>query len=84
MEEEKVSAGEPVTIGAVTLLPILRTVTSCRGIGGAIVGFAAREVLGVVVISPAPVRVIDISGEEVSLELFAEQVPEVAELLAGR
>ena len=81
MEKEEVSAGEPITIGQVTLVPIIRTVSHCRRSGRGVVGFGTRDVLGVVVLSPEGAHAISVSGEEVPVERFTKQVPEVAGLL---
>ena len=81
MEKEEVSAGEPIAIGQVTLVPVIRTVAHCRRGGRGVVGFGTREVLGVVVLSPERQFAISVSGEEVPVERFAKQAPEVAELL---
>ncbi|MBL7165248.1 MAG: hypothetical protein ISS55_02030 [Dehalococcoidales bacterium] len=83
MEKEEISAGERITVGQVTLLPILRTVAHCRKGSRGIIGSGSREVLGVVVLSPAGHRAISVSGESVPLENYISQVPEIEELLRG-
>ena len=81
MEKEEISAGERITVGQVTLLPILRTVAHCRKGNRGIIGSGSRDVLGVVVLSPAGHRAISVSGESVPVERFTKQVPQVVELL---
>ncbi len=81
MEKEEISASERITVGKVTLLPILRTVAHCRKGSRGIIGSGSREVLGVVVLSPAGHRAISVSGESVPVERYAEQIPEIEKLL---
>ncbi len=83
MEKEEISAGERITVGQVTLLPILRTVAHCRKGSRGIIGSGSREVLGVVVLSPAGHRAISVSGESVPLENYMSQGPEIEGLLRG-
>jgi len=77
-----VSAGEHIAVGQVTIVPIVRTSAHCRRGGRGLVGFGSKDVLGVVVLSTEGQYAISVSGEEVPLERFAEQVPELARLLA--
>ena len=83
MEKEEISAGERITVGQVTLLPILRTVSHCRKGSRGIIGSGSRDVLGVVVLSPQGQYAINVSGESVPVEDYAAQVPEIEELLRG-
>jgi len=84
VEKEEISASERITVGKVTLLPILRTVAHCRKGSRGIIGSGSREVLGVVVLSPEGPRAINIAGEEVPIEDYTAQVPELARLLEER
>ena len=83
MEKEEISAGERITVGQVTLLPIIRTVAHCRKGSRGIIGSGSREVLGVVVLSPEGQHAISVAGEEVPVERYASQVPEIEELPRG-
>jgi len=83
VEKEEISAGERITVEKVTLLPIIRTVAHCRKGSRGIIGSGSRDVLGVVVLSPAGHRAISVAGEEVPVEHYASQVPEIEELLRG-
>lgn len=81
MEIERVIAGEYITVGEIRLLPIVRTSVNCReGIGGVVCsGF--KNLVGIVVISPEWKCAMNVDGEEVAVEQYAEKVPEVRELL---
>lgn len=85
VEKEEVKCGESIAVGAVTVVPIIRTVARCRkGGGSGVMGFGVKDVLGVVVLSPQGTRAINVSGEEVPVEDYAAQVPELARLLEER
>ena len=81
MEKEEISAGTYIRVGEVTLVPILRTAVVCLSGRRGVTGFGTREVVGIVVVSPTGNHAISISGEEVPLDDYASQVPEVKELL---
>ena len=61
-------------------MPIVRTAVVCWSGRRGVAGFGTREVVGVVVISPAGRRAINVSGEEVPVEEYASRVPELGEL----
>ena len=81
MKIEKVNAGQYITIGEITLLPIIRTYISCRNVDSSILCSGSKNVIGIVVVSPKWKRAINVAGEEVPVEHYTEQVPEVKELL---
>jgi len=81
VEKEEISTGTLIRIGEVTLVPILRTAVVCLSGRRGVTGFGTREVIGMVVVSLEGNRAISISGEEVPIEKYATQVPEVDELL---
>jgi len=81
VEKEEVTAGGRITIGKVTLVPVVRTVARCRKAGRGIMGFGTKEVLGVVVISPSGRRALNVAGEEVPVESLTGKAPEAAGLL---
>ena len=83
MEREELSARQRITIGETTLLPIVRISLSCRNTKQGIVCFGSKNVIGIVVKSLSSVRAINVDGEEVPVEQYAEQVLEVRQLLHG-
>ena len=84
MEIKRVSAGQKITVGEITILPIIQTFMVCRSVKTVIAGAGEKSVTGLVVISPKGRYAINIAGEEVPLEQYAEDVPEVRELLEKR
>ena len=84
MEIKGLSAGQQITVGEITILPIIRTFMVCRSVKTVIAGAGEKSVAGIVVISPKRQYAINTAGEEVPLEQYAEDVPEVRELLKNR
>lgn len=81
MEIEKMSAGQYIIVGELTLLPIIHTYMSCRNVNHGIVCSGSKNLVGIVVISPKCRRAINVDGEEVPVKQYVEMVPEVRELL---
>lgn len=70
MEKETVFTGEWLTIGEVTLVPVLRTRADCQCRDGGVVAVGAKDVIGVIVISAEGRRVIPVTGDERELEEY--------------
>ena len=83
LEKEKVSAGQPITVGETRLIPIVRTAISCRNVNSGIVCFGSKNPVGIVIISPKWKGAINVAGEEVPIDQYTEQVAELKELLQG-
>ena len=83
VEKEEVSAGQPITVGEIRLIPIVRTAISCRNANSGIVCFGSKNLVGIVIISPKWKRAINVAGEEVPINQYTEQVAELKELLQG-
>ena len=81
LEKEEISTGQLITVGELTLLPIIRTYMSCQKVNKGIACFGSKAPIGIIVISPSWRRALNITGEEVPLDQYIEQVPEVKELL---
>jgi hypothetical protein len=81
LETQKVSAGQRITVGGITLLPIINTSVHCWNIERGIVGYGSKTLDGIVVVSEKWTGAINIAGEEVPVERYTEKVPEVKELL---
>jgi hypothetical protein len=83
LEIEEVSVGEPISVPGAVLLPIVRTSMSCRNINSGIVGSGSKNLVGIVIISSKWKHAINLAGEEIPLDQYIEQVPELKELLQG-
>ena len=81
MEKEKVSAEQRITVGEITLFPIVRTFSYCRKFDRCLASFGSKKLVGIVALSPKWKRAISVNGEEVPLDQYMEQVPELKEIL---
>jgi hypothetical protein len=81
LETQEISAGESITIGGITLLPIINTSVRCWNIRRGIFGFGSKTLDGIVVVSEKWTGAMNVAGEEVPVERYTEKVPEVKELL---
>ena len=82
MQTEKMKIEGGISEGAFTFLPVSRT--TCRGeqTGQGVFFFAAKIPVAIVVLSPTGKRAFRISGEEISLETLAEEVPDIWEAIS--
>ena len=83
MEKKEVEIGNPVTIAGVTLIPVIKVSLNYWRRNGDISFFGAKQPIGVVVVSPSAKRAFRITGEEVPLDQFIQEVPRIKEVLAG-
>ena len=63
------------------LLPIIRTSVICQSVNRGVVCSGLKSLIGIVVVSPKRKYAINMDGEEVPVEQYVEQTPEVKELL---
>ena len=83
LEIGEVSAGQLITLGETILLPIVRTSRSCRIVNSGIVCSGSKNLVVIVIISPHWKCALNAAGEEVPIDQYSEQVPELKELLQG-
>ena len=81
MKIEEVKAGQPISVGEIMLVPIERTFVSCVGMEGGAVVRGSKGIAGIVVVSGKNRYAIDLTGEEVPMDRYLKQVPELAQLL---
>ena len=82
METEKMKIEDAISEGAFILLPVSKT--TCRGerIGQTAFFFAAKIPVAIVVLSPTGEKAFRISGEEISLDTLAAEVPDIWEAIS--
>ena len=81
-KKEEVVIETPVTVGGVTLIPLVRVSLNCWHGNGGVSYFGVKQPIDVVVISPSEKRAFRITGEEVSLDRLILEVPDIKEILA--
>ena len=80
---ETLRAGAPLTVGAVSMVPIERVVLHAQAGGSGIWCSVAKEPYALIVRERGDTRAVGIDGAEVSLEELREQVPGLDALLAS-
>jgi hypothetical protein len=81
MEEKVVEIGSPITVGQVTLIPVVESSLNNWHGGGWVSCFGIKQPVSIVVVSPSWKRAFRISGEEVPLDKFIEETPGMREAL---
>lgn len=81
MEKKEIAVEGIVTIGEVTLLPIVRTCVYVRRAGRGAMCSASKHLMGVVIVSPEGRRALNLAGEEVPVEHYLELAPALRDLL---
>ena len=77
MKIEDVKAGQAITVGEITLVPIECTFVSCVGIEGGAVFRRSKGIAGIVVVSGKNRYAIDLTGEEVPIDRYLKHVAEL-------
>ena len=83
MEKKEVKIGNPVTVAGVTLIPVVKVSLNYWRGNGSVSFFGAKQPIGVVVVSQSAKRAFRITGEEVPLDQFIQEVPGIKEVLEG-
>ena len=81
MKIEEFKAGKPIIVGEITLVPIERTFLSCVDMEGSAVVLGSKGLAGIVINSGKNSYAVDLTGEEVPMDRYLDQVPELAQLL---
>jgi hypothetical protein len=72
--------GAPVHVGDLELIPIEATSIQAQAIGGAVTGFASKEITALVIRSGTGQRALSPEGREIPIEELAREVPDLREL----
>ena len=78
---DEVNAGQPIRVGEITLVPIERIFVSCGGMEGGAMVRGSKGLVGIVVLSGKNRYAIELTGEEIPMDRYLEQVPELERLL---
>ncbi len=83
MEKKEIEIGSPVTVAGVTLIPVIKVSLNYWRRNGSLSFFGVKQPIGVVIVSPSVKRAFRITGEEVPLEQFIQEVPGMKEVSEG-
>ena len=81
MEKKEVEIGNPMTIGGVTLIPVIELSLNYWHGGGRFSCFGIKQPVSVVVVSSSGKRAFRASGEEVPFDQFIQETPGIREVL---
>ena len=81
MEEKKIVINKPVSVAGLTLIPVTQVSLSLWSARAGEAFLAVKQPIAVVVVSPQAKRAFRITGEEVSLEEFMQEVPGLKDIL---
>ncbi len=81
MEKKEVSAGSPVTVAGVTLIPVEEvSINGWHGKGG-ISFLGVKRPVGLVLLAPPVKKAFRMNGEEVPLGQLIQEVPGIKQIL---
>ena len=83
MEKKEIEVGHPVAVAGITLIPVTMTSLNYQHGKGRFSVFGGKRPVGIIVVSPPVKRAFRVTGEEVPLDQFMQEVPEIKEILAG-
>ncbi|MFC1935579.1 hypothetical protein ACFLX9_02290 [Chloroflexota bacterium] len=81
MEIEEFTAGQPLRVGDITLVPIIRTFVSCAGVETGVVVHGSRSPTSIVVVSKEDKYAMNLTGKRMPIDQYLQQVPGLAEVL---
>jgi hypothetical protein len=81
MEKKKVTINSPVTIAGTTLILITKLSLKCQPGGSNIFFSGIKQPVGIVVASPSTKKAFEITGKEIPLNQFMQEVPGLAGML---
>jgi len=81
VEIEEITAGQPIKVGDITLVPIIRAFVSCAGVEPGIVVHGSKSPTGIVVFSKEDKYAMNLTGKRMPIDQYLQQVPGLAEVL---
>ena len=81
MEIEEITAGQPIKVGDITLVPIIRTFVSCASVGPGVVVHGSKRPTGIVVVSKEDEYAMNLTGKRMPIDQYLQQVPGLVDVL---
>ncbi len=83
MEKKEVRIDDFVTVAGITLIPVVQ-VSRNYWCGDSVISFfGVKQPVSIVVVSPSVKKAFRLTGEEVPLDQFIQEVPDIEEILEG-
>ena len=83
MEKKEVTIDNPVTVGGVTIIPIVQVSLNYEHSNSGIFLSSYKQPIAVVVISVSARKAFRITGEEVSIDQLIQEFPNIKVMLEG-
>jgi hypothetical protein len=81
MEKKEVTIEKPVTVGELTLVPVVQVLVNHWRVSSNTSFFSVKQPVAVIVISPLAKRAFRVTGGEVSLDQLIQEMPVIGEML---
>lgn len=81
MEKQKVEIDDPITVGEITLIPVIELSLKYQFNENYFSCFGTKQPASIVVVSPSGKRAFRVSGEEVSFDQLIKETPGMREML---
>jgi uncharacterized spore protein YtfJ len=81
MERKKLTVGNPVEIGGMTIIPLMCISASCNRLNGKLTFYGSIHPQYIVLVNSDGTRALTINGEGVSLEELVQEVPKLSAVL---
>ena len=81
MKIEEITAGQPVKVGDITLVPMIRTLVSCASNESGIAVHGSKSPTGVVVFSKEEKYALGLTGKRTTIDQYLQQVPGLMDVL---
>jgi len=83
MEQKEIEIGTPIAVDGITIIPVNKVLVNYWRVNGAVSSLGVKQPVGVVVVSLSEKRAYRMTGEEIPLDQFLQEVPEIKEVLKG-
>jgi len=83
MEKKEIEIGSPLTVGGVTIIPMIKSSLNYWRYRASTSFFGIKQPVSVVVVSASEKKAFRITGEEVSLDQLIQEVPAVEKLVGS-
>jgi uncharacterized spore protein YtfJ len=81
MEKKEVTITNPVTVAGVTLIPVSKATINCWHSKRGIAFSGSKQPVGIIIATPSAKRAFRISGEEITLDQLAQEIPDITRTL---
>jgi len=81
MEKKEIEIGTPLKVGAVTIIPVIKSSLNCWRYRAKFSFLGTKQPASVVVVSASEKKAFRITGEEVPLDQFIQEIPAVEKLV---